>query len=144
MWTDDPGLAARALAGRAALRESVAQASALAHAAGGQDHVTLQLAPLPALTQYLIDRGSLTEEHVGYQMFMRLVTGALGLDNLYPSSWYENLHEYEETLRYHGGDAILNLLHGQGLASDAAAVGAMGRTQKHAVAAASPRPQWRL
>ena len=115
-------LAARIAAEEAKLAASLERASAAerpssAHGGG------LRLAPLTAVMQYLIDRGAFTPEHVAYQMIERLLFGALGREDIYPDARYNNLREFAETLRYHGGAAVLHELHGQGLAGDAAAVG---------------------
>ena len=121
-----PSLPARVAREEAALAASLARERASTLPPGPQrDGVRLAL--LPALLQYLLDRGAMTTEHVGYQMMERLCLGAIGRENLYPTSRYDNLRDYSQALRFHGGTAVLHLLHGQGYAGAAPTVGAMGR-----------------
>ena len=99
-------------------------ARALVNEAGGHDlALPLKLALLPAMIQVLLDRHALTPDHVAYQSMERLCLGALGLERMFPHERWANLLSFEETLRHHGGSAALHLMHGQGHARDAAAVG---------------------
>ena len=125
-----PSLPARVAREEAALAASLARERASTLPPGPQrDGVRLAL--LPALLQYLLDRGAMTTEHVGYQMMERLCLGAIGRENMYPTSRYDNLRDYSQALRFHGGTAVLHLLHGQGYAGAAPTVGEMGRATGH-------------
>ena len=82
-------------------------------------HVPLKLDLVPALTQLMLDTGAMRRNHVWYQSSMRLLLGALGLADRIPAGAHDNLLRFCSKL----STRDLHLLHGQGAAHDAQAIG---------------------
>ena len=74
----------------------------------------LRLSLVPAATQYLLDSGDLSEQHVGFLAFERLVLGAAGRLRQQPKDRYTPLLEFCKTMQANCGGAAVNLLHGAG------------------------------
>lgn len=74
----------------------------------------MRLSVVPAATQFLLDSGELSEQHVGYLAFERLVLGATGRLRQQPKDRYAPLLEFCKTMQANCGGAAVSLMHGAG------------------------------
>jgi hypothetical protein len=91
----------------------------------GVKELSLRLDLLPSMLQYAISSHTGIEQHVQYKFLERMLLQAFGLEKIMPPERYQNLVEFEATLRSHFGDSIIRMLHGQGWAADPTASGKM-------------------
>jgi len=104
------GLAAAALAAAAEVPVSDSD--------HGVKELSLRLDLLPSMLRYAISSHTGIEQHVQYQSLERMLLQAFGLEKIMPPERYQNLVEFEATLRSQFGDSIIRMLHGQGWAAD--------------------------
>ena len=91
----------------------------------GVKELSLRLDLLPSMLRYAISSHTGIEQHVQYQSLERMLLQAFGLEKIMPPERYQNLVEFEATLRSQFGDSIIRMLHGQGWAADPTASGNM-------------------